>query len=528
MKKFINFTKVLSALALTVAMVSCSEDLMDKINEDVNHTKDPQAKFILTDLITSTAFNVVGGDFNTYSSVYVEHEAGTHNQLYRAEHRQSEPSASSTFNNVWDQAYSNLKNAKMIIAKCSDGGEQEGNHITKGMAEVLAALNSAIITDMFGDAPWEEAGLINEDGLPVNMNPGIDHQEVIYAGVMKYLDDAIADLQLDDDHISGPAGINDLLYKGNKEKWIKFAYGLKARYTMRLLNRSTDVNADLEKVLEFANQSFSSAAEQAAFAQYGASNFNPLFDFQWSRDALAASKSMSEKLIERNDPRIRRVFVDSYYWVQMTDQNDESFFVAPNGENDEIQYYYNNSIFVYAQSAPTLLLSYHEIQFLKAEALVRLGRVNEATSILKDAVVAGIANAEASVSAAMNAPSVIDNGGLTATTQEITPTEAAAYFDNDVLPLYNADPLKETMIQKYIAFFGASGESTECYSDIRRMKALGENFVELKNPANAEGKFPLRAPYGSDDTTTNPEVKAAYGDGTYVYSEPVWWAGGSR
>jgi hypothetical protein len=501
---------------------------MDKINEDVNHTRNPQAKFILTDLITSTAFNVVGGDFNTYTSVYVEHEAGTHNQLYRAEHRQSEPSASSTFNNVWDQTYANLRNAKMIIAKCSEGGDQEGNYVTRGMAEVMAALNSAILTDMFGDAPWSEASLINEKGLPVNMNPGMDTQQEIYAGVMQYLDDAIADLQLEDEHISGSVGLNDLLYKGDAESWIKFAYGLKARYTMRLLNKSTNRNADLQKVLDYAGLSFSSPAEQAAFALYGASNFNPLFDFQWSRDALAASKSMADRLIEMNDPRIRRVFFDSYYWVQMTDQNDESYFPAPNGENDEIQYYYNNSVFVYAQTAPTLLLSYHEVQFLKAEALCRLGRESEAKPILKDAVLAGFANTEASITAAMNAPSVLDNGGLTATTDEITEDEAENYFDTEVATRFDANPLKETMIQKYVAFFGASGESTECYSDIRRMKALGENFVELKNPANAEGKFPLRAPYGSDDTTTNPEVKDAYGDGQYVYSAPVWWAGGTR
>ena len=83
------------------------------------------------------------------------------------------------------------------------------------------------------------------------------------------------------------------------------------------------------------------------------------------------------------------------------------------------------------------------------------------------------------------------------------------------------------MNQKYLAFFGASGESTECFSDIRRMKALNENLVVLKNPLNAT-KFPLRCPYGSDDTTNNPNVKTAFGDGTYVYSEKVWWAGGTR
>ena len=91
-------------------------------------------------------------------------------------------------------------------------------------------------------------------------------------------------------------------------------------------------------------------------------------------------------------------------------------------------------------------------------------------------------------------------------------------------PLFDANPLKEVMIQKYLAFWGASGESTETYNDIRRMKALGENFITLANP----NKFPLRCPYGSDDVLANPNVSAAQGDGQFVYSENVWWAGGSR
>lgn len=530
MKRIFNLAKgLLVAIVISATMVSCSENVMDTINADTNHTKDVQAKFILADVITSTAFNVVGGDFNTYTSVYVEHEVGTDNQLYRAEHRDNEPSAASTFNNVWGSTYTALKNARIVIEKCSAGGKQEGNQVTKGIAEVLAAYNSAIIADMFGDAPYSEASLITEEGLPKFMNPKIDSQKDIYAGVMKLLNDAVADLKGTDAHASGGMGSYDLLYSGNKASWLKLAYGLKARYTMRLLARSTAKPADLQTVLDNAALSFTSADDQAAFNIYSASNLNPLFDFQWSRDGLAASKSMSEKLIERNDPRLRRVFVDPN-WMQMTGADDEAFFMAPNGANDELKYHYNTSIFVFSQTAPTLLMSYHEVLFLKAEALARLGNAALAKATLKDAVVAAIANTEINVSAALNAPTPglpANGGGLTETTEAITPAEAATYFDTNVSPLFTANPLKEVMNQKYLAFFGASGESTECFSDIRRMKALGENLVTLKNPLNAT-KFPLRCPYGSDDTTNNPNVISAYGDGQYVYSEKVWWAGGTR
>jgi hypothetical protein len=471
--------------------------------------------------MTATAFSNTGGDLNTYTSAYIKHEVGVHNQLFRAEHREGEPASATTFNNVWVNLYSTLKNARIAIAKCSEGGSQEGNNVTKGIAEVLAAYNAALLTDIFGDVPFSEAAIINEDGSPVVMTPKIDTQEEVYKGILQYLDDAITDLQGTD--AAGTMGSFDFIYQGNASKWIKFAYGLKARYTMRLMQRASNVNAEMEKVLDYASKSFASANEQAAFAIYDASQYNPLFDFQWSRDGLASSESLAEKMIERNDPRLRRAFVDAG-WMQMTGTDDAEWFPAPNGESEQLQYYYNTSAFVYSQTAPTLLLSYHEILFLRAEALCRLNRASEAEEVLKDAVIAGIANTEVNVQAAMTAPTPLNYGGLGETTEAITPEEAAAYFDNNVKSLFTANPLKETMNQKYLAFFGASGESTECYSDIRRQIGLGEDNVTLKN----QNRFPLRCPYGNSDTTTNPEVKEAYGNGQYVYTEAVWWAGGSR
>ena len=67
---------------------------------------------------------------------------------------------------------------------------------------------------------------------------------------------------------------------------------------------------------------------------------------------------------------------------------------------------------------------------------------------------------------------------------------AEDYFEKSVKPLFAVNPLKETMIQKYLSFFGASGESTEAYCDYRRMKGAGEEFVELKNPLNTN-RFPV-------------------------------------
>lgn len=534
MKSILNLSKGLLSVALvSVALASCSEDAMDRINKDNDHTTAVPAKFILADVITSTAFSNVGGDLNTYYSIYVEHSVGVDNQLANAEIRNGEPSASSTFNNVWSGLYSTLKNARIAIQLSSN--EVTANYTTKGIAEVLAAINAGLIADSFGDTPFSQAALPElVDGLPSFMNPDIDKQEAIYATIMAYLDAAIVDLPMGDK--TDKIGKHDLLYYNDKEtekvqaaKWLKLAYGLKARYTMHLLARSANKEADLQKVIEYANQSFASADEQAAFAIYSETNLNPLFDCQWSRDGLAASKSYADKLIERNDPRMRRVFSTgqdhSKLGVsdQITGVEDPLFNVSPNGTGEPVKFEYNTPIFVYSQTCPTMFMSFHELLFLKAEAQARL-KQSEAESTLKEAIQAGIANAEMGIAAAFSSPTVANYGGVIATSKPLTAEEVTAYFDASVKPLFAANKVKEVMVQKYLAFLGAFGESTECYNDVRRLKAMEEDYIKLDNP----GKFPLRAPYGADDVSANPKVEAAYGNGQYVYSDPVWWAGGSR
>ena len=503
--------KLLTGVVFTAALVSCSEDKMDEINKDHNHTTAVPAKMILTDVMTSTAFSVVSGDFNLYGGMYVEHETGSHNQFYYAETRSSCTSAS-TFNNSWGGTYSTLKDA-LISVKVA---EEEQNFITKGIAELFVAYNLAILTDMYGDTPWKEAC-----DYTVSMTPAIDKQEEIYKDIMAYVDAAIEDLQKSD---LTSLSNQDLIYKGDASAWLKTAYGLKARYTMRLINRSTDKQADLNKVLDYVSKSFTSADDEAAYAVYDANNINPFFGYFDSRAGFANSQSLTDKLIERKDPRLERVMLSpttaDKKRVQVTGSADKNLVPAPNGTPEQNMQKYGVSAFVYSNTAPTMLMSYHELKFLQAEALCRLNRTSDAEKALKEAVAAGIANAERSVSSAIT----YMGSKMVVNSEKMTEETANTYFDNQVKPLFAVNPLKETMIQKYLALWGASGEATETFNDIRRMKGLGENFVTLANTK----KFPLRMPYGNSDVVSNPEVKAAYGDGQYVYSEPVWWAGGTR
>lgn len=517
MKKNRLIIQLLVLVLATISIASCSDSTMDDINKNPNNPKDATAKFVVTDLETATAFSVVGGDFSLYASVYMEHETGTHNQLFNAETRSGEPSVSTTYNNAWGSVYTNIMYAKTIIAKCSEGGFEEGNSITLGVGKLFLAYNAAIIADLFGDAPYSEAGETNPDGTPKYMQPKVDKQEDIYKDVIANINEAIELFGKTDAGVTGGMGANDFIYSGNAAKWKKAAYALKARYTMRLLARSANQQADLQTILDCISNSFTSPAEEFKYGYDGGDSNNPLGGFYYSRLALGASQSLINKYLERNDPRVYQSF-GTYYplggYINNVYDDPADIDAAPNGDPVQSQNEYSVSVACGSWAASTQLMSYHELMFLKAEAECRLNKLTDAEASLKKAITAGFSNL---------ANTLDDAWGES----DLGADVAEEYFTTTVKPLFDANPLQETMIQKYLSFAGASGEAVETYSDYRRMQALGENFIVLENQYNP-AKFPQRYTYGSSDVTTNNAVKEAFGDGSYIYTDKVWWAGGTR
>ena len=77
-----------------------------------------------------------------------------------------------------------LEERSCYYRSMSRSKRDEGNLVTRGIAEVMEAYNGALLADIFGDTPYSEASLLDENGSPVNMNPKIDKQEEIYVSIM--------------------------------------------------------------------------------------------------------------------------------------------------------------------------------------------------------------------------------------------------------------------------------------------------------------------------------------------------------
>lgn len=481
-----NMKKWIYIFCAAGLLTACTDDVMDRLNRNENDPEDVPSRYLFTDAETSSAVNLVSGDFAFYTAVYMEQQAGIFNQMYNAEMRLADVYSAATFNNAWGSTYRNLRALKIIRERCATGGVESGSNHLLGMAQVLTALNLATLTDLMGDIPWSEAlqpGVVYQ--------PKLDSQESIYQNIFSLLDDAIANLKSDDLATLTPVGHQDLIYgqydtDRQAELWIKAAYGLKARYTLRLSYREPRY----DRVIDYADSAFVDAGEQLAYPYDGRTSINPFYAFYLNRRYFGASESLHQKLVERNDPR-EALFFKAY-------PGTGKLVFAPNGSPEQRQGYYGISGLL-SPTRPTLLLSYHELQFVKAEAQTRLGLTGDAIGSLYNAVVAAFAQV-----------------GLSA-------SEANDYFQNVVLPRFEADPIGEIINQKYLACY--EGEVLETYHDYRRLQALGEaDVLSLDNPL----PFPLRLPYGNSDVVSNEHVAQAYGNGDYVTTEPVWWAGGNR
>ena len=84
------------------------------------------------------------------------------------------------------------------------------------------------LTDLYGDAPWFEAG---KGFIEQNFQPSYDTQDVIYADLLKEVQEAVAAFDGSSNGVQG-----DVIFGGDLDKWRKFGNSLRLRLAMRLSN----------------------------------------------------------------------------------------------------------------------------------------------------------------------------------------------------------------------------------------------------------------------------------------------------
>jgi hypothetical protein len=297
-KKFVVFSLVASLF------FGCNEFL--DINVDPNNPTEPRLPLLMTNAQLNIA-NAIGHGSAGISSIL---GVWVHQIVVREAADKYESTGSSfAIGTTWDQLYSSaLEELRVVV----ETGIEAGEHEYVGAAKILQAYAFSVLVDLYGDVPFSESNL-----MPEIRYPSFDDGADIYEELFDLIDEGIEYLSEDTIGLL-TMGADDIIYRGNKENWVRAGNTLKLKLynQMRLVrNVSTEVNALLsEPLIQNMAQDFQ--------LPYGTStnpeNRNPGFlnDYNSATKSIYISPWFYETLqgyrddifSEITDPRI------PYYW----------------------------------------------------------------------------------------------------------------------------------------------------------------------------------------------------------------------
>jgi len=373
----------------------------------------------------------------------------------------------SVYNNNWkafyNDALSNLN--RMIVITNPEGSAPNSNY--EGMALTLQAWVFSMLTDMYGAIPYTQA-LQGASTTPV-YSPAYDDQEVIYADLLEKLKIANSKLVVGGPPVSAGA---DILYAGNILRWKKFTNSLR----LRLANRQA-VKKPAESRAVFAEilgdpatyPVFTENADNARLVH----TINRPSNNEWheamiqgGRTDWNVGKTLIDKLVALNDTRLQ---------VYAQPVTGTTYAGIPNGLPDAIATTYLNTTSkigtaFLAASAPSVVMTYSELQFILAEA------------VLDGDLTTGTAQ-------------VYFENGITASFAQHT----AIIPENYIINLGTVS--RELVFdQKYIALFG---QGIESWTEYRR---TGLPILPEKDSRAVfvnDGVLPMRLPYPTTEQSLN-------------------------
>jgi hypothetical protein len=333
-----------------IALQGCKKGYFD-LNENPNQVAIPSLQTLLTTATHKTGINSY--NVGSITSVYVQYLANP-----------SASAASDTYQELdytstWDALYFALADISDMKKLAAEQGSSE----YVGVANTLIAYHLALVTDLWGDAPFSDAFIVK------TLTPKYDKQEDLYTKGLSLLDSAILELSKTNATIK-LATTSDLIHGGDRTKWLKTAYALKARMLLKLSKTANYKPAD---VLTAVDNSFKSNADDAGMASF--SLRNPWAGVAVSNASLTLGGWLSEQLVDHLngktygvfDPRIRKITDTTVKGIYIGTVNGAGNRPPGNNTVKDECYISVNSPWT-AEKAPVIITSFAELKFIEAEA----------------------------------------------------------------------------------------------------------------------------------------------------------------
>jgi hypothetical protein len=260
--------------------------------------------------------------------------------------------------------------------------ELEANRVNKqayiAIAKFFRAYFAMRLTLAFGDIPYTEA-LKGDEGQYTGK---YDRQQDLFPALLNELNEANNILSTSTELVQG-----DIIYNGNLLKWRKVINSFTLRVLINLSTKANNATLNVkQRFAEIINNPtkyplFTGNADNAQLPFYDlAGNRYPYYNSNDLQTDYYLEQSFAELLKTYKDPRLFKFAVKAPKFSALGDKDFSAYAGAPGsalitevttkvvaGEVSKIHArYYNNPV-----NEPSVAMSYWELQFIIAEAIVR-------------------------------------------------------------------------------------------------------------------------------------------------------------
>ncbi len=446
-------------IVLVGISVSCTKNFEDW-QKDTKHPSVVPGEMLFTnaqkalgDQIAST--NVNRNNYKLYAQYWTE-TTYTDEANYDLINRKI---PENVFNAYYRDIIRDLREAKALISATevpSNAVDAKTNKLQ--IIEILEVYSFATLVEIFGDVPYSQALNINE-----TLQPAYDDAFTIYKDLVTRLDAAIGAMKGG----AGSYGASDIYYGGDDAAWTSFAYSLKLRMAVTIADADNTLASGW--AVAAAPHAFTSSAQNCKLVYEAAplSNTNPLYQdlVASGRNDFVAANTVIDIMNGLADPR-RAVYFDNHV---LTDYLGGTY-----GETSAFGNYTHIGPIFHTETYPSTLMSYTEVEFLKAEAAARGWNVGGSAA---DHYAAAITSSFA-------------DWGVDGVADYLAKPEVA--WDG------SGDWKQAIGLQAYIAYYE---RGYEAWTTLRRLDYPVMNTPPT--PVTTDGKIPRRFTYPVNEQTLN-------------------------
>jgi hypothetical protein len=366
-----KWNKIIGVLTIGAVFVFTGCKKVLDINEDPNNPSVSQATpQLLFPAVQISAASAIGGELAIIGMLWSEY---TTEDVSSSQYRNfdSYNVTSSDLSTDYNQLYTGtLNNLEIILQQTRASGDWNYNL----MATVMKVYTYQVLVDLYDQVPYTQA----LQGS-ANLQPKFDGGDSIYSSLLSILDSAL-NQNFNAATVTNPGG-GDYFFGGDMSKWKSFAYTLKLKMFLRMVNaKPAEAQAGI-KALYDANVEFLS--EDASITQWSVTpnKQNPFFAQNVyalnTPSNLKASVTFISWLRGNLDPRIV-----TYFGTTAPIGIDQGSYLSTNPA------YKTSTTFVQAATDPVQFISAPESYFMQAEARERYYNGDQAQTLYNAGVTA--------------------------------------------------------------------------------------------------------------------------------------------